>query len=202
MSNKSKEHVENSEAERVHQNDFHERNVLMEEQEVLKELAIVNARQKEKEEILKEYCHDYPEASRPTEPVMKRKDDRLLGNPSPLENRMLHLQKQLEVCKQNLDASRIDDFEHMAPASSTVSKHESENLWAAAATVSLASAKGCHEAAWTPNCMTNGMALRGSGGSAYDSDAPFPSCRAVATELPSPIKRTTEAFRLSQGPAV
>merc|ERR1719387_2565269 len=140
---------------------------------------------------------------------MHRRDQRPLGAPSPLEDRMQRLHKHLEVCKQSLDASDMPELELKACATSTASNHESRNKWAVAASMSYTNAEGCDAGEWTPSCLSNkqncsSLTTDNDGPVslvAFDSDAPW-SCRAVIRELPSPIRRTTEAFRLAQGLAV
>jgi hypothetical protein len=178
MSKKNNELIES-----VQKDEAPERNVIQEEQDILNEEADLPPK---------------PSMQHREDRQMQHREDRPLGTSTPLEDRMLCLQKHLEVCKQSLDASRIPDLETEL-ADITPSGIDRSS----AVVASLTNAEG---STWTPNCLSNGSSLRGDGDGTeqsptYDCSAPF-SCRAVTKELPSPIRRTTEAFRLAQGLAV
>eukprot|EP00746_Dinoflagellata_sp_MGD_P004053 gnl/MRDRNA2_/MRDRNA2_107857_c0_seq1.p1 gnl/MRDRNA2_/MRDRNA2_107857_c0~~gnl/MRDRNA2_/MRDRNA2_107857_c0_seq1.p1 ORF type:complete len:643 (+),score=113.31 gnl/MRDRNA2_/MRDRNA2_107857_c0_seq1:74-1930(+) len=182
MSKKNNELIESSQKD-----DIPERNVIREEQDLLNET----------------------ESNVPLKPSLLHREDRPLGSSTPLEDRMLYLQKHLEVCKQSLDASGVPDlnpgmgsnFCETDGAAAERAFHETDR--AAAVVSSLTNTEGNPGSAWTPSCLSNGIIRcdEDRDEQLYDSSAPW-SCRAVIKELPSPIRRTTEAFRLAHGLAV
>merc|ERR1712118_433825 len=111
------------------------------------------------------------------------------------EDQMLCLQRHLEVCKQSLDTSCVPDLELEAR-----SRYTGDNRADAAAAAFPANAEDCTGFGWTLNCLGNGSQLHDGDGdgdlAGYDGEATW-SCRAVVKELPSPIRRTTQAFRLA-----